>query len=264
MRNKRLEGNRAARALAFTLGLILAAVVQVRAQNKQVQEFHQTYSLSPYGHFSLDNVNGSVHIAGWDQNQVKVDAVKSVWSGTSLSDVTIEVDSRPDSIHIESKCPHRWFGDSHWRVDYTITVPSHVSIDKVGVVNGGVDIDDISGHVSASSVNGRIQTRDTSGGTDLSAVNGTIGTVLTTPDLSQPVSIKTVNGSISLSVPSDINAHLSAGTLNGGIACEFPIKINPGYVGHSLDGTVGKGGSEIRLKTVNGSISISRTASEAN
>ena len=39
-------------------------------------EFHQTYPLTAYGRIELDNINGDVHISSWDQNQVKVDAVK--------------------------------------------------------------------------------------------------------------------------------------------------------------------------------------------
>jgi Putative adhesin len=264
MKRKSIGSTRLALVVVVALDVFLASVVQARAEDRQVQQFDRTYALSPNGQLSLENVNGSVHITGWDQSQVKIHAIETVWQGTSLRDVKTEVDSRPDSIHIETQYPHHWFGDSHWRVDYTVMMPLHASIDKVGVVNGAVDIENIYGHVSVSSVNGHIQTRAISGGVDLSAVNGTIGTVLTNPDLSQPVSIKTVNGSISLSLPSDMNAHISASTLNGGISCEFPIRINAGYVGRSLDGTLGKGGSDVHLRTVNGSISIHRASSDVN
>jgi hypothetical protein len=250
--------------IVFGLTAMLALTGQTRASDRQSEQFSQTYSLSPGGTLSLDNVNGGVHITGWDQNQVKVDAIKTAWSGTSLNDVKIEVDSRSDSIHIETKYPHHWFGDSHWQVDYTIMMPRHASIDKVSLVNGGLDVESIAGHVSASSVNGHIRVHGTTGGADLSAVNGTIKTSFENPDISQPVSLQTVNGSISLSLPPDTNAHVHAGTLNGGISCDFPIQINAGYVGHSLDGTLGKGGPDVRLKTVNGSINIHRGSGEAN
>jgi DUF4097 and DUF4098 domain-containing protein YvlB len=264
MRHKGLEGAGLAAAAVIGVGLTLALAVHVRASDRLVQEFHQTYSLSPNGRLSLDNVNGDVHITGWDRDQVKVDATKTVWSGTSLDDVKIDVDSRPDAIHIETTYPHHWFGDSHWRVDYTVMVPQHASVDKVGLVNGAVDIENMNGDVSASSVNGHVETRGTSGGVDLSAVNGTIRAVLDSPDLTRPVSLKTVNGSISLSLAPGTNAHISARTLNGGISCDFPITISAGYVGHSLDGTLGKGGSNIQVKTVNGSVKILRGTSEAN
>ncbi|MGZ4913787.1 MAG: hypothetical protein ACXV3T_02535, partial [Halobacteriota archaeon] len=40
------------------------------------EEFHQTYALTADGRVELDNINGDVHISSWDQNQVKVDAIK--------------------------------------------------------------------------------------------------------------------------------------------------------------------------------------------
>src|SRR5271166_3340286 len=43
---------------------------------KLTEEFHHTYPLPADGRVELDNLNGNVHITAWDQNQVKVDAVK--------------------------------------------------------------------------------------------------------------------------------------------------------------------------------------------
>jgi DUF4097 and DUF4098 domain-containing protein YvlB len=251
--------------ILLAAGLVFSlAAAQARASDRQTEEFHQTYELSSNGQVSLDNVNGDVHITGWDQNEVKVDAIKTVWSGTPLSDVRIEVDSHPGSIHIETKVPHHWMGNSHWRVDYTLMVPQHATIDKAGLVNGALEIENMAGDVDASSVNGRIRAQSLSGGVALSAVNGPIEVSFDRPGVSHSISLKTVNGSISLTLPPDANAALSVRTLNGGITCDFPVKINAGYVGHSLDATLGKGGGEIELKTVNGSIAIHRGSSEAN
>lgn len=264
MRNNRLRNIGVAFGAFSAILLTLAAAIGARANDRQTEAFHQTYTLAPNGQVSLANVNGSVHITGWDQNEVKVDAVKTVWSGTSLNDVKIEVDHQPDSIHIETKTAHHWFGNSHWQVDYTVMVPRHARLDKVELVNGGINIEDVAGDVNASSVNGRINTVSLSGGVQLSAVNGAIRATYNTPDLSRPVSLKTVNGAISLSLPPDTNANVSARTLNGGISCDFPIKINAGYVGRRVEGALGKGGTDVNLKTVNGSITIHRGSSEAN
>ena len=61
------------------------------------EEFHQTYPLSPAGRVSVSNINGDVHINVWDQNSVKVDAVKRARSQQSLSEVTIDVTNTADS-----------------------------------------------------------------------------------------------------------------------------------------------------------------------
>src|ERR1035438_3601022 len=66
------------------------------------EEFHQTYALSPDGRVELDNINGAVHIASWDQNQVKVDAVKYADTKERLDEAKIEVDSGKESISIRT------------------------------------------------------------------------------------------------------------------------------------------------------------------
>lgn len=248
------------------LGLLmaLAAPGAVLASGRETQEFHHTYALAPGGQLSLEDVNGNVNITAWDRQQVKIDAVKTVWAGTALNDVTIQVQSSPDSISIQTKTPQHWFGSSHWRVDYTVMAPRGARLDKVDLVNGTITIEGMTGYVSASSVNGRIQTQDVSGEVRLSTVNGPIDLGFKTPRVSAPVALSTVNGAVSLTLPPDVNAHLSVQTLNGGISCDFPIRISAGYVGHTLDGDLGRGGGDIHLKTVNGHIAIHRASVVAN
>ena len=67
----------------------LAATVQKPKGDELTEEFHQTYPLSPTGRVHISNINGDVHINVWDQNSVKVDAVKRAYSQQRLSEATI-------------------------------------------------------------------------------------------------------------------------------------------------------------------------------
>src|SRR5882672_10116253 len=71
------------------------------------EEFHQSYGLSPNGRVSLENINGSVHIAVWDQNLVKVDAVKHAYNRERLAEARIEVDTIADGVRIRTRYPDR-------------------------------------------------------------------------------------------------------------------------------------------------------------
>ena len=79
-----MEPNRRFATLTGTLlGIVLAVllnVVMARASDSDeavvTEQFHHTYPLSANGRIELENINGAVHITAWDQNQVKVDAVK--------------------------------------------------------------------------------------------------------------------------------------------------------------------------------------------
>ena len=62
------------------------------------EEFHQSYAIAPDGRIELDNIKGPVHISGWDQNQVKVDAVKYADTKERLDEMRIEIDSGKDYL----------------------------------------------------------------------------------------------------------------------------------------------------------------------
>src|SRR5438105_4880011 len=91
------------------LGIFLALVLNAalaRASDSDdavvTEEFHQTYPLSGDGRIDLSNINGSVHITAWDENQVKVDAIKRAGTEELLKDAEIRVEARADSISIET------------------------------------------------------------------------------------------------------------------------------------------------------------------
>src|ERR1700693_1223684 len=75
------------------------------------EEFHQTYALTADGRIELDNINGDVHISSWDQNQVKVDAIKYADTKERLDEAKIEIDSRSDTLSVRTKYPDH---NRHW------------------------------------------------------------------------------------------------------------------------------------------------------
>src|SRR6202034_2801689 len=106
------------------------------------EEFHQTYAMTPDGRIELDNINGDVHISSWDQNQVKVDAVKYADTKERLDEAKIEIDASSDSVSIRTNYPehdHNWNWGSHDNpasVEYTLTVPRTARLDEIKLING--------------------------------------------------------------------------------------------------------------------------------
>jgi DUF4097 and DUF4098 domain-containing protein YvlB len=66
----------------------------------------------------------------------------------------------------------------------------------------------------------------------------------------------TVNGGIVLRVPSYLNAHLKASVENGNIESDFPITVTGTVSRRRVEGTIGNGGQELQVSTVNGSIRL--------
>ena len=66
-----------------------------------------------------------------------------------------------------------------------------------------------------------------------------------------------MNGSVELTLPSDVKADLEASTVSGGIDNDFGLHvINHHWVGHELKAELGGGGTRIELSNVNGRIEI--------
>src|SRR5215467_4441814 len=224
------------------------------------EEFHQTYAINPDGHIELDNINGPVHISSWDQNQVKVDAVKYADTKDRLDEAKIEIDSGKDYLSIRTKYPdhnNNWNWGSHNNpasVEYTLTVPRTVRLDEIKLINGSLDVTGVSGEVRASCINGKLEAHDLVGRAELSTVNGRL--VAKFAQLSgQSVELNSVNGSVDLTIPSDSNAEVEASTVSGGINNDFGLHVNNHrFVGHDLRGELGSGGTHIRASNVNGRI----------
>jgi hypothetical protein len=226
------------------------------------EEFHQTYALAAGGRVELDNINGAVHISTWDQNEVKVDAVKSADSKDRLDDARIEVNSSKEHLSIRTKYRDHDltfnFG-SHNNppsVEYTLTVPRTARLDEIKLINGSLDITGASGEVHASCINGRLEAHNLTGRSELETINGHLDAKFDQLPGSS-VELKSVNGSVALTIPSDSKAEIEASTVSGGIENDFGLHVNNHrFVGHDLRGELGNGGPRIKLEDVNGHIEI--------
>jgi hypothetical protein len=65
------------------------------------EEFHQTYALAADGRIELDNINGDVRISSWDQNQVKVDAVKYADTKEGLDEDSNQIPGARPGLELE-------------------------------------------------------------------------------------------------------------------------------------------------------------------
>lgn len=269
-RNRRLATWTGA-ILGMFLALLLNSVL-AHAQDKQdndegvvTEQFHHTYPLATNGRIDLQNINGAVHITAWDQNQVKVDAVKRAEDSEELKDAEIRVNASSDSISIEThyrEHDDHWWGSHHnsASVEYTLMVPRNARLDEIKLINGEFDVRGVNGEVRASCINGKLLAEGLGGEAKLSTINGPLDVSFSRLG-SQSVELSSVNGSVDLTLPSDAKAEIEANTVHGGIDNNFGLHTNDHrWVGHDLRGELGGGGAEIRLNNVNGRIDIHHAA----
>ncbi|MGH9900979.1 MAG: hypothetical protein ACRD68_03970, partial [Pyrinomonadaceae bacterium] len=238
--------------LFMTVGLG-AALVNVgtspaRGQSREElrEQFQQTYPLQPGGRVSLENINGTVRVAAWDRNEVRVEAVKRAYTAERMQEAEIKIDADPSAVRIRTRYPHssmNWHSDEPKRyhnpasVDYTLTVPRGARLDEIKLINSPLDLSDLTGEVNASVINGKVTARGLAGRTRLSVINGRLEAAFTQLDESRTVELSSVNGPVALTIPSDANAEIRAGTVHGSITNDLGLPVRRGrYVGRDLAG----------------------------
>lgn len=120
---------------------------------------------------------------------------------------------------------------------------------QVTVINGEVKLNHlVTENIRVESGNGEIQLIDVEGEIKGSTVNGEIDVV--TKDLNRPLQLESTNGKIKILTEKEpTNARFDVSVVNG------DINILNKYTGST---TIGKGGNLIKLKTINGEVSVIR------
>lgn len=219
------------------------------------------------------DINGHVTATRSHSRQASVTAVK-LGRESNFDRVRVEATPSADGITVCALFPLKHGGqatcqpgkynssgemeDVKVQVDFTIQVPDGVKL-EVATVNGGIDALDLASDLEVKTVNGSIHATS-SGLVEATTVNGSITAAMGKGSWDRYVNFETVNGSVRLTVPHDLNAELHAESVNGSISSDFPVTMEGAFWrrGGSIDGTIGKGGGQLRLSTVNGSIVITR------
>ncbi|MEW6734262.1 MAG: hypothetical protein AB1489_23250 [Acidobacteriota bacterium] len=249
-------------ALFFAIGLICLVTMGTFAHNDDEvsEEFHQSYPLAANGLVSLQNINGSVQILAWDRNEVKIDAVKKGRTRERLAEAEIRIDATANSIYIKTRYPERHQEDCYRNpasVEFTLTVPRTARLERIQLINGSLDISGITGEIDASSINGAVTAMALVNRAKLATINGPLRVSLAQLPEGERSHFNSVNGSIELLIPVNINAELRANTVHGDIENDFGLTVHRGkYVGSRLSGVLGNGSAMVKLNNVNGTISI--------
>lgn len=244
---------------SFRLPLLSLAlcVLATGAPASVTEKFSQTHPLNPDGVVSLDSVNGTVEIVGWDKNEVSIEAEKIASDDAGLKRIEIVVDASPARVAIKTKLEKKWFSLSFNRAEvrYKLRVPAKASLKKIDVVNADVTVRGVQGYVDLDSVNGSIEAEGLTAGGRFDTVNGSIRASFAKISSGDRIVLDTVNGTCTAFLPADAAFTLKADSVNGGISCDFPITIGKSGRRH-LNGNVNGGGAEIVLDSVNGSLNV--------
>jgi len=230
--------------------------------------FTTKQSIAPGGTIRVENLNGSIDVQASDNATTTVSAVKR-WRRGDPARVRILVEPGKNGVTVCALWQNEQSCGDHGRhndndndrhndvsVQFTVRVAKDVKVD-LNTVNGSVDVSGATAAVDAETVNGRVDIATLGGPVSARTVNGSVrATIEHLVKSSEPLELETVNGSVQLEAPADLNADVDAETTNGGIQSDFPLTISSGMIGKHIHGTVGQGGRRVELHTTNGSVKL--------
>ena len=224
----------------------------------------------------LRNLKGDVTIEASTDGQLQVTG-RRVMHGTRAEHVEFATVNDGDGVTLcalhgrRGRCgasDYRAGGGGIWDrlmfrsgvdVAWNIRVPAGIKVD-VSDVNGDVRIAGVTSDVIANTINGTVRAATTAGSIRARSVNGNVVADVTGIGELSNVDLKTVNGSVTATLPGNVAAAVEMGTVNGSIDSQFAVTSTGKLNRHKLVGTIGLGGAPVSLKTVNGSVSLRKRA----
>jgi Putative adhesin len=252
----------------FRLLLVLAIVLGLCSLSRAQQsgdQFHWSSKLAANQLVQIKNINGPIDAEGIQGDTVDVTAVKG---GPDRDKVRIEVVQNGEGVTICAVYPggscsgdgsSHEHGDIKAHVDFTVKVPRNLRFSATNV-NGRVKAEDLGRAVKVTTVNGGIDV-STSAWVAATSVNGSIKAAMGAAEWDGKLKIATVNGSVTLAMPTDLNAEVRFSSVNGNLSSDFPLTTQGGSFSFGpkhIHGTIGKGGRELEVSTVNGSLHINK------
>ena len=235
------------------------------AAGKAQDEWTRTYKVAAGGRLEIINVNGRITAEAADGPDIEVRAERSAksLSDDQARDLLAKIEMREevgsDRVRVEVRAP-RSNGPSGHEIKWTIKVPKGVAVD-LRTVNGGVRMSALQGDIRARSTNGGIVGSDLNAtSVDASVTNGGVEIDLASAPTGGSFDLESVNGGVSLSMPSTSKADISARCVNGGISVDgLDVEVVGEKTRRRLDGKLNGGGARVSMETVNGGVKIARS-----
>jgi hypothetical protein len=252
----------------FVLALTGAVVIAVPASAQETWTWNGAVANGRA--IEIKGINGSIRAVASNDAQVHITARKTA-RRSNTADVRLEVVTHGDGVTVcavyptregrpENECAAGEGGrmnveNNDVQVEFTVQVPRGVNF--IGrTVNGRISGATLPADAEARTVNGDVSLT-AAGLATAETVNGSIEAIVGSAAWQGGIDFKTVNGSITVSLPSTLNAVLNASTVNGEIMSDFPVEVRGRWGPKRVSGTIGNGGNRsLTLNTVNGGITI--------
>jgi hypothetical protein len=270
--------------MRLPLGLISAAVVLTACARPGSDEAFQWSNELPAGTVvHIRDGAGSIKVSRSNGQQAVVRGSRR-WRRSKASDVKFVVENRDGQYYIcamwrnSGKCDGNYRGrntstllsmlslfhrSSDASADFEAVLPANVILDAQTHV-GSVQIDGLTGGVTARVLNGTVRASNVSGPLALSSINGDVRLTVDSLSATDSVRLSTVNGSVHAELPATTEGSFDLATTNGTVQSDVPLAVAPGSRGRRhLSGQVGTATRSVHLHTTNGRVVLTARSGSA-
>jgi hypothetical protein len=234
----------------------------------------------------VDNVNGYVHVSGYSGKEVQVKVQKQIGADSNEGlqeakrDVKLDMSQQGNFVRLYVDGPFRnnngvsYRGDDYYgyRVyfDYEIQVPFATELVLKNINGGEIQVRKTTGDYEINGLNGGIEMEEISGSGSVRTLNGPMK-VTFSKNPAKNSEFRTLNGKMDVYFQPPLDADLNFHTLNGGVYADFDITTRPSKLAggqnsdgrfvyrsdsRSMEARTGKGGPELTFNALNGPIRL--------
>jgi hypothetical protein len=269
-----------------TFFCLLAFIVNAQSWKiEKKEEIRQTLKFSNPSaakEVEVDNVNGSITVAGYDGNEVQLVAHKTIYARSpekvqeAQQDVQLETSEKGNSLRLYVDGPFRCqncrgqrYSGYEVNFDFELKVPRDADFYLKTVNDGDIKVTDVAGEYEVENINGGIEMLEVSGAGRVYALNEAVK-VLFKKNPTGGSYFGSLNGDVEISFRPNLAADLRFKTFNGDIFTDFPVTYlaNATPIRERRQGKnvyrydraskvrVGTGGPELEFDAFNGDIRI--------
>jgi hypothetical protein len=235
----------------------------------------------------VDNVFGSIEVEGYEGDEVRMTAHKTVFAKSNKhveeaeEEVTLDIIEQDDCIefYVDGPFREKRRGGVRWEgyrrqgykvvYDFKLLIPRDCSVELKTVNEGDISVTEIEGDFDVANVNGEIKMKGLRGAGEATTVNGDVRLEFDRNPTGN-CDFSTINGNVKLYFQKDLSADFYMKTMNGEAFTDFVVTSLPGrtttshtHKGHNvykvnrMSGIrAGVGGPNIDIHTLNGDMFI--------
>ena len=260
---------------------LLSAAPDDRWWHEDRESIHKTFRVAAGENVSKlisDQINGPIRVTGTTGNEIRVDVDKRIRAETQSDlddakhEVKLEMTQDGNSVKLYEDGPYRHNDGWHHR-HYSVTfecdiqVPAGATLD-LRTMNGTIEVRNVSGDYQVHTMNGKVDMDGIGGAGPVETMNGSVR-VAFNRNPTRESSFHTMNGSVDVYFHNQPDADFHIETMHGGVYADFDVTSLPTTVKGEISGSrfvyrtggpmnvrAGKGGPQINLHTMNGSIRL--------